>query len=88
MNTNRPEGFTGEIITSPLKAIKAKCMDCVCDDREEMVHCQVTDCALFPFRFGKNPYRDKRELSEEHKEKLVAALQAGRRKIVDTEEDE
>lgn len=58
--------------TNPVKAIRAKCLDCSCDSAAEVRKCPVTDCALYPFRFGKNPYRAKREYTEEQKAKMVA----------------
>jgi hypothetical protein len=42
---------------SPLRAIRKKCLDCSCDNTAEVRKCVVTDCALFPFRMGKNPNR-------------------------------
>lgn len=59
-----------EEIKSPLKAIRAKCLDCCCDNANEVKLCPVDECPLHTFRFGKNPFR-KRELTEEQK-KLVA----------------
>ena len=56
------------IITNPVKAIKAKCMDCCCGSTKEVQICPCTDCALWPFRSGKNPYRKKIELSDEQME--------------------
>ena len=41
--------------TTPLKAIRAKCLDCVCGSSQEVELCPSTDCALYPFRRGKNP---------------------------------
>lgn len=42
---------------SPLKAIRLKCLDCCCGSSNEVKLCPVTSCALYPFRFGKNPNR-------------------------------
>ena len=42
---------------TPLKAIREKCLDCVCDAAVEVRRCVCTDCPLFPFRFGRNPNR-------------------------------
>lgn len=58
---------------TPLKAIRAKCLDCMCDSSNEVKLCPITDCSLYPFRFGKNPY-NKRELSEEQKAELRERL--------------
>jgi hypothetical protein len=54
-------------ITSPIKAIRAKCMECSNYSITEVRECPTTDCPLYPFRFGKNPYRTKRVLTEEQK---------------------
>ena len=42
---------------TPLKAIRAKCLDCMCDQPKEVRLCPSTDCPLYPFRMGKNPNR-------------------------------
>ena len=42
-----------EQITNPVKAIRAKCMDCCCGSTAEITNCTVTGCSLYPFRFGK-----------------------------------
>lgn len=58
--------------TSPVKAIREKCLDCCCDSANEVRLCPAQDCPLHPFRFGKNPYRAKRELSEAQRAALLA----------------
>lgn len=57
-------------ITNPVKAIRAKCLDCCCGSATEVSLCPCADCSLYPFRFGKNPYRTKREYTEEEKEAM------------------
>ena len=52
---------------NPLKAIREKCVNCCCGDASEVRKCVAIDCALWPFRMGKNPFRKRRELSEEEK---------------------
>lgn len=42
---------------TPLKAIRAKCIDCSCGDVNEVTNCTVVDCALYPYRDGHNPNR-------------------------------
>lgn len=44
-------------IGSPLRAIRAKCMDCTCQQIVEVRECTATDCPIHPFRMGKNPNR-------------------------------
>ena len=65
-------------ITSPIKAIRAKCLDCSCDSSNEVRMCTITDCPLYPFRFGKNPYRTKREYTEEQRAVMVERLRKAR----------
>lgn len=40
-----------------LKAIREKCIDCMCGQANEVAQCTVERCALYPFRMGKNPFR-------------------------------
>jgi hypothetical protein len=44
-------------ILSPLKAIRAKCLDCMCDQPSEVRLCPCENCALYPYRMGHNPNR-------------------------------
>ena len=68
------EGNNDEI-KSPLKAIRAFCIDCMGGQVREVKLCPSQICPLHAFRMGKNPYR-KRELSPEH----LAKLQEARKK--------
>ena len=55
-------------ITSPLKAIRKHCLDCMNNSSKDVSNCTANEeCALFPFRFGKNPHRTKRVMTEEQK---------------------
>ena len=36
----------------PMKAIRAKCLDCSCGSFDEVRNCQVTSCPLYEYRFG------------------------------------
>ena len=56
-------------LQNPVKAIRAKCIECCCGSQTEVKLCTCTNCSLYPFRFGKNPYR-KSNLSEEQREVL------------------
>lgn len=60
---------------SPIKAIREKCLDCVCGQVNEVKLCPVTNCSLYPFRLGKNPYL-KREMTEEQKKAASDRLKA------------
>lgn len=64
--------------TNPVKAIRAKCLDCCGGLVSEVKLCPIRDCALYPFRQGRNPYRQKRELSDEQKEVMAERLRKAR----------
>jgi hypothetical protein len=49
---------TKEIPMTPIKAIRAKCMDCTGDQPKEIKLCPIEKCPLYPYRFGKRPLRD------------------------------
>lgn len=40
---------------TPLKAIRLKCLDCMCGQMKEVKLCPSKDCALWGFRRGKKP---------------------------------
>ena len=42
---------------TPLQAIRAKCLDCMCGQLAEVRLCPCEDCALYPYRMGHNPNR-------------------------------
>jgi hypothetical protein len=42
---------------TPIKAIRAKCLDCSGFQPSEVRNCGIPECSLFPYRFGKNPNR-------------------------------
>lgn len=54
-------------IEKPLKAIRAKCIECCCKRLSEVRECKSEECPLHPFRMGKNPFRAKRVMSDEEK---------------------
>lgn len=41
-----------KINRSPLKAIRAKCLDCCCGQTKEVRECTLKTCPLWPFRSG------------------------------------
>ena len=63
--------------TSPLKAIKAKCLDCCCGDRATVKECPVRDCPLWQFRFGRNPNRA-RNMTDEQRQEAAERLAKAR----------
>lgn len=65
-------------ITSPLKAIRAKCLECSGGSSNEVKNCNVSLCELYSFRFGKNPFRAKRVMTPEQKTAAILRLQKAR----------
>ena len=59
---------------NPLNAIREKCLDCCCGNAAEVRKCVATDCALWPFCMGTNPFRKRRELSDEQKKAITGRL--------------
>ena len=71
-----------KIITSPIKAIRAKCLDCCCGQENEVKLCTCKDCPLYAFRFGKNPYlytEEQRQAMAERMRKIVEAREASKK---------
>ena len=62
--------------TSPIAAIREKCLDC-CHGAQEVRYCVAVDCPLWPFRMGKNPFV-KREMTEEQREASKDRLKKAR----------
>ena len=69
-----------EEIRNPVKAIRAKCLDCCCGSVTEVKLCPDDECPIHVFRFGKNPYRTKRELSEEQRAAAAERFRQAREK--------
>lgn len=44
-------------MTTPLRAIRTKCLDCCCGQVNEVRLCPCLDCSLYPYRLGKDPAR-------------------------------
>lgn len=66
-------------LTNLLKALRAKCIDCCCGSSNEVQLCPANTCPIWYFRLGKNPYREKRVMSEEQKEAARIRLAKGRK---------
>jgi hypothetical protein len=42
-------------VLTPIKAIRAKCLDCCCGQKTEVKLCTSKNCALHPYRMGHRP---------------------------------
>ena len=75
-----PRDLPSKILTqkfraqNPLKAIREKCLDCCCGNAVEVRKCTATDCALWPYRMGTNPFRKKHELTPAQKRERADRL--------------
>jgi hypothetical protein len=49
------KGEATENRLTPLKAVRAKCLDCCCLQHAEVRKCVVQTCALWPYRMGHRP---------------------------------
>lgn len=58
-------------ISTPMKAIRAKCIDCCAGSRTEVERCGAKNCPLYLYRMGKSPNRKPRQLTDEQR-KLAA----------------
>ena len=45
-------------ILTPIKAIRAKCMDCSNNQYAEIKNCIVKNCPLYPYRLGHRPKKN------------------------------
>lgn len=63
---------------SPTKACRWKCLECCNFSPNDVRECRIQDCALWPFRFGKDPGRKKVKFSEDRKKKLAKVLSRAR----------
>ena len=65
---------------TPMKAIRAKCLDCNGTSNEVRL-CPCTDCPLWPFRLGKNPNIKPRNLTDEQRKAAAERLKNARNSI-------
>ena len=63
---------------NPLKALRARCLDCCCGQASEVRKCTSVSCPSWPFRMGINPFRQKRELTAEQRQAMAARLAKAR----------
>lgn len=68
----------GGNMANPLKTIRLHCLDCSNGSYLEVQNCPCTNCKLYPYRFGKNPDRKPKKMSEENKLKAAERLRKAR----------
>jgi len=52
--------------STPIKAIRKKCLDCCCDQVKEVRLCPVINCPLYPYRMGRRPDQATLDSMEEY----------------------
>ena len=68
---------------SPLKALRARCIDCCADQPSEVRLCTAVACPSWPFRMGANPWRkEASDAQREARRKAGARLARGARKSI------
>ena len=54
---------------TPIRAIRANCIDCSGGSATEVKDCAIKTCPCYPFRMGKSPGREKIVLSDEERKR-------------------
>lgn len=72
--------------STPMKAIRAKCLNCSEDSVTEVRLCPVKWCPLYPYRSGKNPSIKRKPLTDEQKTAFKERLTKARKKKEKQEE--
>jgi hypothetical protein len=67
VNEFHEAGIEGAAI---LAVLRAKCLDCVCHQPEEVRKCVSVTCPNWPYRMATNPFH-KREISDERRAELA-----------------
>jgi hypothetical protein len=61
-----------------LDAIRARCIDCCAGQVAEVRKCVAVECPSWPFRMAWNPWRERRELSDEQRKAVGERLAKAR----------
>jgi hypothetical protein len=77
----------GHVPMSPLKAIRAHCLDCA-GSAHEVNKCMALRCPSWPYRMGINPYRkppsnEQRQAMQERGQRLARANKSRRSNVED-----
>lgn len=60
---------------TPIKAIRAKCLDCCAGQNNEVKLCPVEKCPLYPYRFGHRPKESNYTTNDSFSEKGTATCE-------------
>ena len=59
---------------TPIKSIRAKCLDCMCGSPQEVRLCPSENCPLYPYRMGRRPQQGKDSSDTTDSENPTATL--------------
>ena len=65
---------------TPIKAIRAKCLECSNGQYSEVRACPATDCPLYAYRFGHRPKGNKEPAEAAFEEKCAGSAVVLRKK--------
>lgn len=65
---------------SPIKSMRANCLECMGNSSQAVKECASSNCHLWPYRLGIDPWRKKVELSEQQKKDRAERLAKARDK--------
>lgn len=60
-------------ILTPIKSIRAKCIECSAGSRYEVKMCPCKNCPLWLYRFGKRPTTQKKKKVSETNSKVTSS---------------
>ena len=64
------KGLSEDVILRPLKAIRAKCLDCCGNSKQEVRLCVAKDCPLYQYRMGCRPITYLKRLNKSYGDKI------------------
>lgn len=67
------------VALTPIKACRLKCLECSNWSSHEVKTCHIKDCALYPFRMGKNPGIKQREYTDEQRQAMAERMRSIRK---------
>jgi hypothetical protein len=68
----------GFVPMSPLRALRKHCLECLGNSSKEVAYCCSSTCEAWPFRLGRNPWVDRRKMTDEQKAAAVERLALAR----------
>lgn len=74
-------------VLRPLKAIRAKCLDCCCGSSHEVALCPTVDCPLWAYRKGHRPTYEEIFKVEQFESKVSTSVYVEDEKQEDSDYD-